>query len=158
MEDREEKPEEVVTAEEQSEAGLGEKPGTADAETAAPGTVVWELLEDTVFGPPVRLVKIVAPPLKVEAVGLEMMLAVEEKVRADGDAGPGLSVAEGMDGEIAGLAESLLVMKTVEFSSRVVGTRPDVAGGEEGWMGLDVGNGPRSSVAWGASDEPAAAW
>lgn len=87
------------------------------------------------------------------AVGLDISLVVEVKVRADGDAGLGLSVAEGMEVEIVGLAETLLVMKKVEFSSKVVGICPEVAGGEEEWMGLDEDNGLRSSVVWGASDE-----
>lgn len=65
------------------------------------------------------------------AVGLEMTLTVEEKVRADGEAGLGLSEAEGMDVEIIGLAESLLVMKKVEFSSKVGSICSEVAGGQE---------------------------
>lgn len=57
----------------------------------------WKLSGDiVVFGDPVLLWKIVDPPLRVVAVGLEMTLVVEEKVRADGDAGLGLSVVEGM--------------------------------------------------------------
>lgn len=86
-------------------------------------------------------------------VGLEKTLVVEEKVRADGDVELGLSVAEGMEVEIIGLAESLLVMKRVEFSFKVVGISPEVAGSEEEWMGLDEDSGLRSSVVLGASDE-----
>lgn len=57
VEDRRgEKPEAVVTAEEESGTGLEEKPGIAEAEGAAPGTLVRELLDDiVVFGAPVLL-------------------------------------------------------------------------------------------------------
>lgn len=115
--------------------------------------MVWELSDDiVVFGDPVLLWKIVDPPLRVVAVGLEMSLVVEEKVRADGDAGLGLSVEEGIEVEIVGLAESLLVMKRVKFSPKVVSICPET-GGEKEWMGLDEDNALRSSVVLGASDE-----
>lgn len=113
--------------------------------------MVWEVSDDIVaFGDPVLLWKIVDPLLRVVAIGLEMALVVEEKVRADGDAR--LSVAEGIEVEIVGMADSLLVMKRVEFSPKVVGICSE-AGSEEEWMELDEDNALGSLVVLGASDE-----
>lgn len=115
--------------------------------------MVWQLSGDIVgLGDPTPLGKTVDPPLRVVTFGLEMTV-VEEGVRIDGDAGLGLSVAEGMEVETVGLVEPLLVMKRVESSPKVVGMFPEVAGEEEEWMGLDEDDGLRSSAVLGASGE-----
>lgn len=116
--------------------------------------MVWQLSGDIVgLGDPTPLGKTVDPPLRVVTFGLEMTVVVEEGVRIDGDAGLGLSVAEGMEVETVGLVEPLLVMKRVESSPKVVGMFPEVAGEEEEWMGLDEDDGLRSSAVLGASGE-----
>lgn len=88
------------------------------------------------FGESRLIWKIVDPPLKVVAISLELTLAVEEEVRANGDSGLGLSVTEGMEVKKVDLTESLLVIRRVESSPKVMNICPEVTREVETWMGF----------------------